>query len=82
MLIKTRDYNPAKNARRIESIRESKDWKESDGVCAAEGQLWGLLVDSAIDPEAGIKKRRVNGWKGELSQLEDLISNRRNAGYW
>ena len=37
------------------------------------GQLRGLLVYSAVDPEAGTEERRKgNVGKGELSQLDNL----------
>jgi hypothetical protein len=81
-LIKTKGYNSARNAKRVDSIRESKEWwLKMDAMSKSKGQLWGFLVDSAIDPEAGIKERRVSGWKGELSQLEDLTNDRRKADY-
>lgn len=51
-------------------------------MVVSKDQLWGLLVYSAVDPEAGTEERREGDvGKGELSQLENLNRDRRDAGY-
>ena len=62
--------------------REDIYEQEDDGVVVSKDQLWRLLVYSAVDPEAGTEERREGDvGKGELSQLENLNRDRRDAGY-